>query len=210
MSLGIDVKTKEIDFKTLFNQKDEKGNVYHSFDKNKLEHIKKWIDKKINLYHFLQSIWKHPNFFPCYSIEKSQNIVENHYCIIIRLSTRKPGYITITHPKSCNDTYHFRIKIDDKGNLIYKNKKINCNEFIDEVNGECLFCLEKYNKSENMTHSCGKTFHKKCLENWLKIKPECPNCKQYLQFSDCKRYILDTLKNENKILEFGSYSEFKN
>ena len=46
---------------------------------------------------------------------------------------------------------------------------------------ECSICLEEYEKDSKDLLSylfCKHTFHRKCIENWLKTSVLCPLCKQ--------------------------------
>ena len=44
---------------------------------------------------------------------------------------------------------------------------------------ECPICLEKfeYKKYKRIVTCCNNTFHKKCLDKWLKKNSTCPACR---------------------------------
>ncbi|XP_065661355.1 uncharacterized protein LOC136084698 [Hydra vulgaris] len=45
-------------------------------------------------------------------------------------------------------------------------------------NSECTICLEDFYLNENVVLlSCGHSYHKGCIENWLLVKNNCPLCK---------------------------------
>ena len=60
------------------------------------------------------------------------------------------------------------------GKSIYINKK---DEIINNL--ECPICLEKfeYKKYKRIVTCCNNTFHKKCLDKWLKKNSTCPACR---------------------------------
>ena len=50
-----------------------------------------------------------------------------------------------------------------------------CNE------DSCMICLEQLSQGENViVLDCGHPFHRNCLDPWLKIHSECPNCRRTL------------------------------
>jgi hypothetical protein len=59
-----------------------------------------------------------------------------------------------------------------------KYRKIKTGELIER---ECSICLEDYQSGESVSSlACDHLFHKKCLEEWLKHKNECPLCRTEL------------------------------
>ncbi len=44
---------------------------------------------------------------------------------------------------------------------------------------DCYICFEKYKEHEykRKLPKCGHTFHKKCVDKWLKTKSTCPHCR---------------------------------
>ena len=58
---------------------------------------------------------------------------------------------------------------------IYKYMKKKKNSF----NDVCCICFGEFYKGEYMKKlNCNHEFHKKCLDEWLKVKNECPLCKK--------------------------------
>ena len=45
----------------------------------------------------------------------------------------------------------------------------------------CSICLNENKKYRNLTCSCGHTFHKKCINRWLKDNNTCPLCKRVIK-----------------------------
>lgn len=45
------------------------------------------------------------------------------------------------------------------------------------VGAICVMCYEK-SSDDIMTSACGHLACKRCWENWLQIKAECPTCKK--------------------------------
>lgn len=76
---------------------------------------------------------------------------------------------------------------EDMPNYFKNQKEINnilgMPEYIkkkDEIiNKECMICLEKFeNKKYKRTLSCcNNTFHKTCIDKWLKKNSTCPACR---------------------------------
>lgn len=44
-----------------------------------------------------------------------------------------------------------------------------------DYNSTCGICFEK---SKCILTKCNHTFHKSCIQKWMKIKPQCPCCRQ--------------------------------
>ena len=46
---------------------------------------------------------------------------------------------------------------------------------------ECVICLDELNKKKarRKTLECNHTFHKRCINKWLKTSIQCPLCKQF-------------------------------
>lgn len=44
---------------------------------------------------------------------------------------------------------------------------------------DCSICLQNIKKKDNYINNecCNNTFHNKCLEEWYKIKENCPLCR---------------------------------
>lgn len=54
-----------------------------------------------------------------------------------------------------------------------------------DVNTECTICLTKIERP--FKTKCNHVFHKECLDDWLKIKSNCPNCRKSLKYIHFKR-----------------------
>ena len=49
----------------------------------------------------------------------------------------------------------------------------------DLTNDDCSICLEEF-ISDITILSCSHRFHKKCINSWIKIKPNCPICRIFI------------------------------
>ena len=47
-----------------------------------------------------------------------------------------------------------------------------------KVSGECPICLQNLESTEVYQTDCTHFFHLKCLNDWIKIKQDCPLCRQ--------------------------------
>ena len=113
--------------------------------------------------------------------------------------------------------YEIKIKnITELDKMIFEYKKChwvveiyppsNCNfKFVDSSNDPeiCPIC---YSTKLNIKTICSHSFHLKCLEGWLQIKPECPVCRNALM--PCNELYKVTfefdLNNMKDIIENGS------
>ena len=48
-----------------------------------------------------------------------------------------------------------------------------------EVEGECVICLENFTTKDSMALFCNHVFHKKCIEMWRKQCLTCPFCRNF-------------------------------
>ena len=50
-------------------------------------------------------------------------------------------------------------------------------------NQQCSICLDKFSCNEIVYFlgKCKHIYHKKCLDEWVKYKPECPACRDTLE-----------------------------
>lgn len=55
------------------------------------------------------------------------------------------------------------------------------------VNTECTICLS--NIDEPYKTKCNHYFHKECLDQWILIKSNCPNCRKSLKYLKSKSGI---------------------
>jgi len=48
----------------------------------------------------------------------------------------------------------------------------------------CSICQDDFGESDNVISlSCDHVFHEKCISEWGRYKPECPNCKKNIKIS---------------------------
>ena len=49
----------------------------------------------------------------------------------------------------------------------------------------CSICLGQLENSQfKYKLPCGHTFHRDCIDRWLKVKPNCPYCRKYAIYDD--------------------------
>ena len=48
----------------------------------------------------------------------------------------------------------------------------------------CSICLEPLNTSPNQSLACLHTFHALCINDWIKIQSNCPNCRKFALMPD--------------------------
>jgi len=56
----------------------------------------------------------------------------------------------------------------------------------------CSICFNENKKYRNLTCSCGHTFHKKCINKWLKAENTCPLCRKIINNNHQTTQLLDT------------------
>ena len=44
---------------------------------------------------------------------------------------------------------------------------------------ECSICLDDMYNTETVTLDCNHRYHKKCINDWLKEKHDCPQCRTH-------------------------------
>ncbi len=53
---------------------------------------------------------------------------------------------------------------------------------LEEQEGVCAICLERFHHGDLVGHSCNPQcqheFHRDCIAGWLRIRDECPCCRQ--------------------------------
>jgi hypothetical protein len=67
---------------------------------------------------------------------------------------------------------------------------------------ECSICLES---ETNVTLLCNHTFHKKCIDEWLNKKNNCPICRHNITYNnpiDTIIKIINDFQYEEYITEF--------
>ncbi len=60
--------------------------------------------------------------------------------------------------------------------------------------GDCPICFEELNEGIIITE-CKHKFHKKCLDEWLKIKNICPICKKKFKIQEREMTLREVCKN---------------
>ena len=72
----------------------------------------------------------------------------------------------------------------------FNTNNINTND--NDIN--CIICYCNDNNDYLKKLKCGHLFHNNCINEWIKIKRECPICKKYIQYQK---------KNKIKILGYN-------
>jgi len=74
---------------------------------------------------------------------------------------------------------HLKTKKHDKNLIKHRqnNNPQNNPENIHENNHECSICLSDITVNNLHTTSCGHYFHKDCIQQWITIHNNCPNCR---------------------------------
>ena len=85
-------------------------------------------------------------------------------------STRANKWVFL--PKSLRTTIQYDY-FQPQGNVVFSGLT-DCAICMTPVTGEVV------NTSPLMYAPCGHVFHSDCLTNWMRIKLECPNCRQQL------------------------------
>ena len=59
-----------------------------------------------------------------------------------------------------------------------KKKPMGENPYIEEPSLVCSICCDDIAAKSSVRRmpECRHMFHQKCIDNWLKMKPTCPNC----------------------------------
>ncbi len=75
----------------------------------------------------------------------------------------------------------------------------------DENKQECIICFNTCeNEQYKRTLPCKHSYHKRCINKWLKISSTCPICNQKTQLSSSS---LVYLKNEPSLLQAAQYGD---
>lgn len=68
----------------------------------------------------------------------------------------------------------------------------------------CAFCFDSLEKDLCFTH-CGHVFHEKCIENYIKVKPICPTCREDISKEGANKLyfpIKKTILNDSERVNF--------
>lgn len=131
---------------------------------------------------------------------------------IIQIFILYMQYIFGSRPFSKNKSSILYKNISEINSLISKDNKVDCNICLGNliectgdiggniyiINNKGEFCLNIYNKlkerlftfhdtlyikkTDYIVTDCNHAFHTSCLENWIKIKQECPTCRRNIDF----------------------------
>ena len=78
-----------------------------------------------------------------------------------------------------NETKEKKIDQKDINNKLGKYKKIRSIDNLIQSKLSCPICLENYSTKEFKRElKCGHTFHKKCIDKWIKKYNTCPICRE--------------------------------
>lgn len=113
--------------------------------------------------------------------EKEEKIDESE----IVYDTCSICYNKLFKPKvelECNCKYHLSCYL---AICVQSQECISCSDKIFKLEKdykECTICLEKVvlRDEEYIITKCNHNFHKKCLNNWTRIKNNCPSCRTNL------------------------------
>lgn len=72
----------------------------------------------------------------------------------------------------CHRTYHHPQPIIEAPQIV-----IDLQTVTQPIDSECSICLDQ-NEEEWVKTKCEHKFHKKCIEEWYKIKDKCPICRE--------------------------------
>jgi len=82
----------------------------------------------------------------------------------------------------------------EKIHLQSKKNKMSTNNDTQQIVDECPICFEDINDIKNVTLQCTHRFHVDCIDEWKKMKSECPLCGGQIMFPDVSAV---TKKTEN-------------
>lgn len=111
---------------------------------------------------------------PSSSARPSRDHMLQHLPLQLRLALRDDDFTA--------DDYEELLKLDDTvvntGMGPAALKKLQVVKCSTAMAGEkCCVCLDAYERGQHLRRlPCGHTFHKKCIDKWLKMKPRCPIC----------------------------------
>ena len=74
---------------------------------------------------------------------------------------------------------------NDGDNDGHRAKKAKRDEIPDAFSTACSVCLDDFNEGETLRRfSCKHVFHAHCVDEWLKRRPTCPNCRMDIRQND--------------------------
>jgi len=102
-----------------------------------------------------------------------------------------------THCNACNRAYkqikpHLKTKKHAKNTLLLQQRQEP-----QEIH-ECSICLDDISSSKLQTTQCGHYFHKDCIDNWRRMKNNCPNCRHNLPPPPRPRAIVAARQRNNQ------------
>ncbi len=83
-------------------------------------------------------------------------------------------------------------------------------KFIKILEGEsklinCIICFDKLKPYETTILSCNHQYHTKCIKKWIRIKNQCPICRNFLNNNDYNIFLSKCKKLTNKVLKTIEY-----
>ena len=84
----------------------------------------------------------------------------------------------------CGHRYHyncFMLMMEDQNGFIFNSGKCSeCDyDIVNEMDKECSICYDNLIEDIHKT-KCGHSYHKRCLDSWIKISKICPLCRTKL------------------------------
>jgi hypothetical protein len=161
-------------------------NSNHRITRRRVNHMACWIDHSTNSKTSLEFLRKNidsPNFHPFADpwVDQGKSM-ENLFKTlggskIVRLSTRAPGYFTISHTGGISKSK--RIQLTQQGLVLGMFRFQSLDELIEHIdNQECCICLEDIVDEVSVILACGHVFHKGCIDVNALTSNSCPMCKQ--------------------------------
>jgi hypothetical protein len=113
-----------------------------------------------------------------------------------------------------DDKYDYFLNCKFINKYAGKAKKVKKDDILLKDECECFICFEKYKEKElTRTLQCGHTFHKKCVDKWLKKRSTCPHCRfdlmenVQLSIDDADEYMYEEHKKHKKNCPNISYQQ---
>ncbi len=73
-----------------------------------------------------------------------------------------------------------------KDTIKIKTSCVKFSEVKNEDNKKCMVCLLEFDDDDDVQClECKHVFHHKCLDEWVKYKPECPTCRSQIETETC-------------------------